>query len=112
MTVPDSHPEKRAFPLPDTAVPRLRRGVRLSFDPTRDSYVLLYPEGVLLPNETAAAVLGRCDGGADVATIVASLARDFDGVDAAQVSDLLRRLERRRLVEIVERPDGTVRDDG
>ena len=37
------------------SVPRLRNGVRLSFDHVRDTHVLLFPEGVLVPNQTAAA---------------------------------------------------------
>ena len=42
--------------------PGLRRGVKLADDPVRGRMALLYPEGVLLLNETAADVLQQCDG--------------------------------------------------
>jgi pyrroloquinoline quinone biosynthesis protein D len=79
--------------------PRLRRGVRLTFDKTRDTYVLLFPEGVLVPNATAAAVLELCDGSSDDAEIASKLRTRFAGVRAEDVADVLARLEGRRVVE-------------
>lgn len=79
--------------------PRLRKGVRLTFDKTRDTHVLLFPEGVLVPNATAAAVLSLCDGESTVDEIVAALGRRFRGVRAQDVTDVLARLESRRVVE-------------
>jgi hypothetical protein len=38
--------------------PQLRRGVRAGTDPLSGETVLLFPEGVLMMNETAAAVVG------------------------------------------------------
>lgn len=82
------------------AVPRLRPGARCRHDRVRDADVVLFPEGVLLLNETAAAVLARCDGNTSVAGIAARLAEDFDGVRAEDVAELLARLVERRLVDI------------
>lgn len=79
--------------------PRLRKGVRLSFDKTRDTHVLLFPEGVLVPNATAAAVLALCDGESTVDQIAAALGQRFAGVRAQDVTDVLTRLEDRRVVE-------------
>lgn len=79
--------------------PRLRRGVRLSFDKTRDTHVLLFPEGVLVPNATAAAVLELCDGVSDVAEIAARLDTRFSGVRPEDVTNVLARLQDRRVVE-------------
>jgi pyrroloquinoline quinone biosynthesis protein D len=79
--------------------PRLRKGVRLTFDKTRDTHVLLFPEGVLVPNATAAAVLQLCDGEATVEQIAARLGERFAGVRAQDVTDVLARLEGRRVVE-------------
>jgi pyrroloquinoline quinone biosynthesis protein D len=79
--------------------PRLRRGVRLTFDKTRDTHVLLFPEGVLVPNATAAAVLELCDGSSDVDEIAAKLGARFSGVRAEDVTAVLTRLEGRRVVE-------------
>ncbi|HYQ62101.1 pyrroloquinoline quinone biosynthesis peptide chaperone PqqD [Actinophytocola sp.] len=79
--------------------PKLRKGVRLTFDRTRDTHVLLYPEGVLVPNATAAAVLSLCDGESTVDEIAAALGDRYRGVRAQDVTDVLARLESRRVVE-------------
>jgi pyrroloquinoline quinone biosynthesis protein D len=82
-----------------SGMPRLRRGVRLTFDRTRDTHVLLFPEGVLVPNATAAAVLELCDGSTTVRQIAAGLGARFRGVRAVDVAGLLDRLVERRVVE-------------
>lgn len=79
--------------------PRLRRGVRLTFDRTRETYLLLYPEGVLVPNPTASAVLRLCDGETTVAEITDALGKRFEGVRAEDVVTVLTRLADRRMVE-------------
>ncbi|MCM6778646.1 pyrroloquinoline quinone biosynthesis peptide chaperone PqqD [Nocardia sp. CDC159] len=81
------------------SVPRLRPGVRLTRDPARGELALL-PEGVVVLNDTAAAVLARCDGASTVAEIVARLAAEYDDVCAADVTELLDRLARRRVVAL------------
>ncbi|WP_019813813.1 pyrroloquinoline quinone biosynthesis peptide chaperone PqqD [Saccharomonospora saliphila] len=78
--------------------PVLRRGVRLSYDHTRDSHVVLFPEGVLVPNPTAMAVLRLCDGRTDVPGIVAALDRDYAGVREDDVRTLLTRLTDRQVI--------------
>ena len=82
-----------------TSRPRLRRGVRLTWDKTRDTYVLLFPEGVLVPNRTAADVLRLCDGVATVEEITAALGEKYAGVRPQDVQDILTRLEERRVAE-------------
>ena len=79
--------------------PKLRKGVRLTFDKTRDTHVLLFPEGVLVPNATAAAVLSLCDGESTVEEIATALGARYRGVRAQDVTDVLARLESRRVVE-------------
>ncbi|MBW4719173.1 pyrroloquinoline quinone biosynthesis peptide chaperone PqqD [Saccharothrix obliqua] len=81
------------------AVPRLGKGVKTSYDRTRDSHVVLFPEGVLVLNETAAAVVELCDGHRSVTGIAAKLAEDFDGVRPEDVADLVTRLAERKVVE-------------
>ncbi|RSM72013.1 pyrroloquinoline quinone biosynthesis peptide chaperone PqqD [Amycolatopsis sp. WAC 01375] len=81
------------------SVPRLRRGVRLSYDQTRETHVLLFPEGVLVPNPTAAAVLKLCDGVEDVAAIASALRERYSGVREEEILDVLSRLGERRIVE-------------
>ncbi|MGW6917028.1 pyrroloquinoline quinone biosynthesis protein PqqE [Kitasatospora sp. NPDC054939] len=88
---------------PAATAPGLRRGVRLVHDPVRGRPALLYPEGVLLLNDTAAAVLRHCDGRRSAEQVVAALAAEYDGVDGAEVHALLADLAERRLLA----PDGT-----
>jgi pyrroloquinoline quinone biosynthesis protein D len=77
----------------ETSVPRLRRGVRLRFDERRQAWVLLAPERVLLPDETAVAVLQRCDGNASVGAIVDDLCRAYDAERALIAQDVRALLE-------------------
>lgn len=72
--------------------PQLRRGVRTGTDPLSGEAVLLFPEGVLIMNETAAAVVGQCDGNRSVADVVQSIAEVYDGVVVEDVISLLQDL--------------------
>jgi PqqA peptide cyclase len=78
--------------------PGLRRGVKLVHDPVRDRAALLYPEGVLLLNDTAAAVLSHCDGRRDVPEVARALAEEYEGVEPGDVLALLADLDARRLI--------------
>ena len=59
--------------LTPASVPSLWRLARLDFDPVRQQRVLLYPEGVVLLNETGAAILDLCDGRRSIIDIAATL---------------------------------------
>ncbi len=58
--------------------PALPRFVKLKFDRTRDIWVLLAPERVLVPDATAVEVLQLCDGATTLAAIAETLARKYD----------------------------------
>jgi pyrroloquinoline quinone biosynthesis protein D len=73
-------------PLAPTARPRLAPHVRLSFDARRQRWVVMAPERLLVPDETAVEILRRCTGDASVDNIAADLAREFD----APVSEIAR----------------------
>lgn len=79
-------------------VPRLAPGVRLRHDRVRDTHVLLAPERMFAPDETALAVLQLVDGQANVAAIIATLAARFaapaDEI-SADVTELLADLRQR-----------------
>jgi pyrroloquinoline quinone biosynthesis protein D len=84
------------------SVPRLRRGVRLRFDPARGAWVLLAPERVLVPDEIAIEILQRCDGKATVGAIVDELSRSFEAertLIARDVAALLQDLQAKGMVE-------------
>ncbi len=58
----------------DTAArPAIGRGFRLQWEPAQEAHVLLYPEGMVKLNQSAAAILTRCNGRRTVADIVADL---------------------------------------
>ena len=60
------------------SLPRLPRHVKLRFDKARERWVVLAPERVLMPDETALEVLQRCDGETSVNAIVANLAQAYE----------------------------------
>lgn len=57
--------------------PRIGRGFRLQWEAAQDSWVLLYPEGMVKLNTPAAEILKRCSGEASVDEIIASLEAAF-----------------------------------
>jgi pyrroloquinoline quinone biosynthesis protein D len=79
--------------------PRLAIGVRLRHDAVRGQDTLLYPEGALVLNSTAAAILRLCDGRRMLGDIVGALTAQFDGAEVgADVEELLEQLRRIGLV--------------
>jgi len=62
----------------DTAArPTIGGGFRLQWEPAQQAHVLLYPEGMVKLNQSAAAILTRCDGVRTVADIVAELENTY-----------------------------------
>ncbi len=61
----------------DGSVPRLPRHIKLRFDKQRDRWVMLAPERVLVPDETALEIPKRCDGENSVDAIVVALAEAY-----------------------------------
>src|SRR5687768_12877066 len=76
----------------------VRRGVRLVHDPVRQTDVVLYPEGVLLLNETASDIVRLSDGRRGRAQITEELSHAYEGVTAASVGSLLDDLVARRIL--------------
>ncbi|SFU27540.1 pyrroloquinoline quinone biosynthesis peptide chaperone PqqD [Pseudoduganella namucuonensis] len=58
--------------------PRLSRLFRMQWEEAQGAYVLLYPEGMVRLNGSAAEILKRCDGRSAVPEIVAQLERAFN----------------------------------
>jgi pyrroloquinoline quinone biosynthesis protein D len=57
--------------------PKLSRLFRMQWEEAQSAYVLLYPEGMIKLNQSAAEILKRCDGERDVAAIVTDLEQAF-----------------------------------
>ena len=59
-------------------VPKIANGYRLQFEEAQDTWVLLYPEGMVKLNPSASEILQRCDGKACVSEIVKLLETAFE----------------------------------
>lgn len=71
--------------------PRVAKMFRLQWEPAQQAHVLLYPEGMVKLNQSAAEILKRCDGTRDVPALVADLERAFSSTGLTQdVEDFLR----------------------
>ena len=57
--------------------PAIKTGFRLQWEPVQNSYVMLYPEGMITLNTSAAEILRRCDGVRTVDDIIAELETAF-----------------------------------
>jgi pyrroloquinoline quinone biosynthesis protein D len=73
--------------------PVLPRHAKLKFDETRQVWVILAPERVLAPDETAVEVLKLCDGVSSVAQIVDQLAAKYAAPREAISSDVVAMLQ-------------------
>ncbi len=60
-----------------TAVPSITKHFRLQFEQAQDSWVLLYPEGMIKLNSSAAEILQRCDGETAMEQIVENIEKAF-----------------------------------
>ena len=62
---------------PADAIPKLSTGFRLQWEQAQNCHVLLYPEGMVQLNGTAAAILQKVDGKHDLTAIISMLEKDF-----------------------------------
>ena len=80
--------------------PRLSRKFRLQFEPAQDRWVLLYPEGMVQLNPSAAEILKRCNGERSVDAIVGELEATFNAQGIApEVRNLLEEGQRRGWID-------------
>jgi pyrroloquinoline quinone biosynthesis protein D len=85
-------------PTPDSR-PAIAHGLRLQWEAAQQAHVLLFPEGMVKLNSSAAAILTRCDGEHSVAQIVADLERSYGatGLSDDVIAFVALALERRWL---------------
>ncbi len=89
--------------IPDTAIPRLPRGVRLVNSEAHGGMVLLAPERVFKADAIANAILERCTGEATFGAIVDTLSAAYNAPRdrvAADASALLNGLIEKKLLEL------------
>lgn len=85
------------------AVPTFRRGVKFRFDAVRNAWVLLAPEKLFMPDETAVEILKLVDGTRSIDAIVDDLAARFDApreMIAADVAETFANLSTRGAVQL------------
>jgi pyrroloquinoline quinone biosynthesis protein D len=80
--------------------PSLACGVRLFWDDVRQQHFLLFPEGAMKLNQTAWAILERCDCQHSVDDIITELTAQFPQVSLeADVYQLLTKIAQRGLIQ-------------
>lgn len=80
--------------------PKLSRRFRLQYEEAQSRWVLLYPEGMVQLNPSAAEILKRCDGTRDIDAIVAELEAAFNAQGIApEVRNLLEEGQRRGWID-------------
>jgi pyrroloquinoline quinone biosynthesis protein D len=78
--------------------PVLARHARYRWDALRKQHQLVFPEGVLVLNESGAAIIQHCDGRSTEDLISAVKAQFEDGDPAADVHGFLNRLARKGIL--------------
>jgi pyrroloquinoline quinone biosynthesis protein D len=81
-------PRARVIVTP-TSRPAIARHVKLKFDEMRQRWLILAPERLLTPSDTAVAVLQLCDGQRPVDAVASALASEFDAPQHAILADIL-----------------------
>ncbi len=79
--------------LDEASRPVLPRFARLHFDKARDRWVLLVPERVLVPDDTAIEILQLCDGARTIADVVDLLAVKYVADRDAIAGDVIEMLQ-------------------
>ena len=88
-------------PLANDTRPCLADKTRLKWDAVRQKHLLLFPEGLLILNQTAHDVLVLCDGQRDVAEIVKILSEQYhNNAVEEDVKAILQRLAEKNLVKL------------
>ncbi len=88
--------------IPAQSRPHLPRGVRLRRDEARGRWTLLAPERIFEIDDTAAAVLGLCDGERDLDAIVAELAARYSAPPAVIEKDVVAMLADLKAKRVLE----------
>ena len=87
----------------ESSVPRFPRGTRFRFDATRQAWIILAPERLIMPDEIAVEVLKLVDGARSVSAMADDLAARFGAPRHEVLGDVLSLLQ--------ELADDTVLED-
>ena len=78
--------------------PRLVGHARYRWDKVRKQHQVVFPEGMLVLNETGSQIVQRLDGAKTREELTAELVEQFADCRASDVSEFIRRLEKRGLL--------------
>ena len=83
------------------ARPAIARGFRMQWEPAQNAHVLLYPEGMIKLNASAAAIMNLCDGARSIREIVSGLEQQYgaSGLEA-EVTAFVRLAAEKNWLEI------------
>jgi pyrroloquinoline quinone biosynthesis protein D len=73
--------------------PALRAGYRLQWEPAQQAHVLLYPEGMVKLNESAAAIVNEINGRSNVASIIQQLEILYPDAPPTLAEDVIQFME-------------------
>ncbi len=73
--------DENQTPIDTASIPHRGKACRLQFEQAQDCWVLLYPEGMVKLNPSAAEILQRCDGQRSIAEVTAELESAFGEAD-------------------------------
>lgn len=76
-----------------TDCPKLPSYIKLHHDKTRDRWVLLAPERILEPDDTALEIVRLCDGSTSVESIAAQLAKIYSASPSQILGDIIDMLQ-------------------
>ena len=79
--------------LSEESVPAFPRGVKFRFNNTKQQWVILAPERLLVPDETAVEVLKLVDGNRTLGAIADDLAARFQAPRAVILTDITAMLQ-------------------
>lgn len=77
----------------ESRIPAFRRGVKFRFDTVRDTWSVLAPERMFVPDEHAVEVLKLVDGARTLGAIVDDLAARFDAPREVILPDVTAMLD-------------------
>lgn len=90
--MPDVRPPTRAIVTAESR-PTMPRYIKLKHDAGRGRWIILAPERVFDPDETAVAVLKLCDGARNVASIAGELAKEYNAPAQDILHDIIAMLQ-------------------
>jgi pyrroloquinoline quinone biosynthesis protein D len=85
--------EEPRAPIVGSAVLRFAPHVRFRFDETRQAWVVLAPERLLLPDEQAVEILQLIDGERGVDSVIDELVRRYEAPREVIASDVVKMLQ-------------------